>query len=170
MTQTSDTFWGDSIAEAMTFAVLQPKDPRAEDEASFGLIEEAGEVAGVFKRASRGDNDGGLDRYKLTKELGDLWWYIVRCAIVCERMMPQEVARLFEACEKATEDLDRMPNLMVVYCLGRMQVERTDSRIRKLIRIAKHSGVNIREVVATNLDKLRARRAAGTIQGKGDNR
>lgn len=170
MTQTSDTFWADSVAEAMTFAVLQPKDPRAESEASFGLIEEAGEVAGVFKRAARGDNDGGLDRYKLTKELGDLWWYTVRCAIVCERLAPQEVARLFGVYEATTEDVDRMTDLMVIYCLGRMQVERTESRIRKLIRIAKHSGTNIREVVATNLDKLRARRAAGTIQGKGDNR
>lgn len=169
MTQTSDTFWADSVAEAMTFAVLQPKDPRAESEASFGLIEEAGEVAGVFKRKARGDA-GGLDKAKLTKELGDLWWYTVRCAIVCERLAPQEVARLFGAYEATTEDVDWMADLMVIYCLGRMQVERTESRIRKLIRIAKHSGLDMREVVATNLDKLRARRAAGTIQGKGDNR
>jgi NTP pyrophosphatase (non-canonical NTP hydrolase) len=169
-TQISDTFWADYITEAMSFAVLQLKDLRAEHEANFGLIEEVGEVAGVFKRVARGDNGGGLDCDKLAKELGDLLWYVTRCAIVCEWMMPQEVARLFAEHESANEDIGRMTNLMVVYCLGRLQVERTGSRTRKLFRIAEHAGLDMREVATKNLEKLRARRIAGTIQGSGDNR
>lgn len=45
----------------------------------FGLLEEAGEVAGVFKRMARGDftDDPGP---KLSKELGDVLWYLARVA------------------------------------------------------------------------------------------
>lgn len=45
----------------------------------FGLFEEAGEVAGVFKRMARGDftDDPGP---KLAKELGDVLWYLSRVA------------------------------------------------------------------------------------------
>lgn len=45
----------------------------------FGLAEEVGEVMGVFKRMARGDftDDPGP---KLSKELGDVLWYLSRIA------------------------------------------------------------------------------------------
>jgi NTP pyrophosphatase (non-canonical NTP hydrolase) len=55
-------------------------------ERAFGLFEEAGEVAGLFKRDLRGDYDDSADQQrdefvvKLRKELGDVLWYTSRIA------------------------------------------------------------------------------------------
>lgn len=46
------------------------------EERVMGLLEEAGEVAGVFKRMLRGDYDPDQAATKLHKELGDILWYI----------------------------------------------------------------------------------------------
>ena len=42
----------------------------------FGLLEEAGEVAGAFKRMERGDYDIPTFGAKLAGELGDVLWYL----------------------------------------------------------------------------------------------
>ncbi len=44
----------------------------------LGLTEEAGEVAGLRKRYLR--NEGNTDYDKMTKELGDVMWYVARLA------------------------------------------------------------------------------------------
>lgn len=44
------------------------------DHMAFGLCEEAGEVAGKFKRLKRGDNIPDL-REQVLKEIGDVLWY-----------------------------------------------------------------------------------------------
>lgn len=41
----------------------------------FGLLEEAGEVAGLYKRVFRGDYED-VPKDKLLKELGDVLWYL----------------------------------------------------------------------------------------------
>lgn len=54
----------------------------------LGLVNEAGEVAGVVKKYIRGDYDNPDDegqayktmREKLAKELGDVFWYLATCA------------------------------------------------------------------------------------------
>jgi NTP pyrophosphatase (non-canonical NTP hydrolase) len=46
------------------------------EERVFGLLEESGEVAGVFKRLFRGDYDDDVAADKLAKELGDVFWYL----------------------------------------------------------------------------------------------
>ena len=51
------------------------------EERIFGLLEEAGEVAGVFKRMLRGDFSQPEAFMRLEKELGDILWYLSRiCA------------------------------------------------------------------------------------------
>lgn len=50
------------------------------EERVFGLLEEAGEVAGIFKRIFRGDYDEPTAMAKLHKELGDCLWYLSRIA------------------------------------------------------------------------------------------
>ena len=50
------------------------------EERVFGLLEEAGEVAGVFKRMMRGDYPPDVAATKLHKELGDQLWYLARIA------------------------------------------------------------------------------------------
>jgi NTP pyrophosphatase (non-canonical NTP hydrolase) len=44
---------------------------------TLGLNGEAGEVAEMIKRVYR---DGAFDKVKLTKELGDVFWYTARLA------------------------------------------------------------------------------------------
>ena len=44
----------------------------------LGLTEEAGEVAGLRKRYLR--DEGNTDYDKMTKELGDVMWYVARLA------------------------------------------------------------------------------------------
>jgi len=42
----------------------------------LGLAAEAGEVAGLLAKAVR-DNEGVVDRVNLSKELGDIMWFVV---------------------------------------------------------------------------------------------
>lgn len=51
------------------------------EERVFGLLEEAGEVAGCFKRVFRGDFPASELGPKLAKELGDCLWYLT---MICE--------------------------------------------------------------------------------------
>lgn len=60
---------GDGTVEAVTYTVL-------------GLTSEAGEVASLMKRVYR-DHDGEINAdtiEKFKKELGDVLWYVSRCA------------------------------------------------------------------------------------------
>ena len=50
------------------------------EERVMGLLEESGEVAGVFKRLLRGDYDDDMAATKLHKELGDVLWYLSQIA------------------------------------------------------------------------------------------
>lgn len=62
--------------KAATFTVAtSPPEERV-----MGLLEESGEVAGVFKRLLRGDYDPPTAMAKLFKELGDVLWYVSQIA------------------------------------------------------------------------------------------
>lgn len=50
------------------------------EERIMGVLEEAGEVAGVFKRLLRGDYTQDIAAAKLAKELGDILWYVSQIA------------------------------------------------------------------------------------------
>lgn len=45
-----------------------------------GLTNEAGEVAGAYKKFLRGDYDEAAMKKKLEKELGDVLWYLANAA------------------------------------------------------------------------------------------
>ena len=51
------------------------------EEYIMGLLEEAGEVAAIFKRLLRGDFTPDIAASKLHKELGDIMWYISQIAL-----------------------------------------------------------------------------------------
>jgi NTP pyrophosphatase (non-canonical NTP hydrolase) len=51
------------------------------EERVMGLLEEAGEVAGVFKRFLRGDYTEDQAATKLYKEIGDVMWYLSQIAL-----------------------------------------------------------------------------------------
>lgn len=61
------------------------------EERIFGLIEEVGEVAAIFKRLLRGDYQDEEAGKKLIKELGDVLWYLSRIAADNDTSL-QEVA------------------------------------------------------------------------------
>lgn len=50
------------------------------EERVFGILEEVGEVAGVFKKLLRGDYPPEEAMARLHKELGDVLWYLSRIA------------------------------------------------------------------------------------------
>jgi NTP pyrophosphatase (non-canonical NTP hydrolase) len=51
------------------------------EERVMGLLEESGEVAGIFKRLLRGDYSPDVAVTKLHKELGDILWYLSQIAM-----------------------------------------------------------------------------------------
>ena len=67
----------DYQSKAFTFRV----DTAPPEERVLGLLEEAGEVAGIFKRLLRGDYSPDLAVTKLHKELGDCLWYLSQIAL-----------------------------------------------------------------------------------------
>ncbi len=56
-------------------------DSSSNEERVMGLLEEAGEVAGVFKRFLRGDYTDDVAATRLHKELGDILWYLSQVAM-----------------------------------------------------------------------------------------
>lgn len=56
-------------------------DSSSPEERVMGLLEESGEVAGVFKRLLRGDYSEDVAVTKLHKELGDVLWYLSQIAV-----------------------------------------------------------------------------------------
>jgi len=65
------------------FSVLDKDTMSAELEAAFGLAEEVGELVGKFKRRFRGDKISDQEFYdSVSKELGDVLWYVARIATV----------------------------------------------------------------------------------------
>lgn len=67
----------DAYQDAAGSFVLAGTSP---EERVFGLLEEAGEVAGIFKRLFRGDYEVPDAMARLHKELGDILWYLSRVA------------------------------------------------------------------------------------------
>jgi NTP pyrophosphatase (non-canonical NTP hydrolase) len=65
-----------------------------------GLASEAGEVAGKFKKFVRGDTDPEVFKASITKELGDVLWYVAGLATLSGTSL-EDIAR--ENIEKLTK-------------------------------------------------------------------
>lgn len=83
------------------------------DHMAFGLLAEAGEVAGIFQRYHRGDKDYRLFQHgsvaydlsnyahlMLTKELGDVLWYLSQLADVLDLRLEDVAAKNIEKLQK----------------------------------------------------------------------
>jgi NTP pyrophosphatase (non-canonical NTP hydrolase) len=69
--------------DALKTSVLTDKSNEAIFEAIFGLVEEAGELAGKAKRVLRDKKSFSDDKENLMKEAGDVLWYLT---VACHRM------------------------------------------------------------------------------------
>jgi len=76
MSDTNLEYFDDYQHQAFKFRV----ETATPEERVLGLLEEAGEVAGVFKRLMRGDFSPDMAATKLHKELGDIMWYLSQVA------------------------------------------------------------------------------------------
>lgn len=73
------------------------------EERVMGMLEEAGEVAGVFKRLLRGDYSADVAMTKLHKELGDVLWYLSQIAL----------DNGWKLSEVASENLDKLESRQI---------------------------------------------------------
>jgi NTP pyrophosphatase (non-canonical NTP hydrolase) len=90
--------------EAKTTAIYPECGTGSEKELSYlamGLVSEAGEVAGKVKKLVR---DGKLDREALSKELGDVFWYLAMLSLALNKN-PSKV--LTENLIKLRDRMDR---------------------------------------------------------------
>jgi NTP pyrophosphatase (non-canonical NTP hydrolase) len=76
LTETNVSTLNSYQAQASVFRV--PNSPN--EERVMGLLEEVGEIAGVFKRLLRGDYVPQQAEAALYKELGDVLWYLSQIA------------------------------------------------------------------------------------------
>jgi NTP pyrophosphatase (non-canonical NTP hydrolase) len=130
-----------------------------------GLLEELGEVAGKLKRQIRGDSPNF--RQEISKELGDVLWYLAELATMNDHALTVGTVRLrhnpyrtHAAAMKMALHLCRYPSQASVQKLLTILAELAYELLQKpLIYIA-----------ATNLEKLHSRWRANTILGSGDSR
>jgi hypothetical protein len=146
----------DYITWTQTSAVYPEK--HSADYLAFGLLDELGELCGLLKREIREgtprDNDA------LRAELGDLAWYLAR-------IWPAE------EWEARRNSWHRCPGsaLPLVEILD--DIARSSNLSRCLIYyfdLVSEIGFSLAQVLDANVAKIEARKARGTVMGKGDSR
>lgn len=125
----------------------------------LGLLGELGEVAQEIRDGAE------LDRQKLLLEFGDVLWYFVRlvgAGSVWER------AQAVLAEEESDPSMSDATLLEVVS----MRTGYTEPVwiVVALLVLLRRYGYTLAEVMAANVAKIEARRAAGTVHGAGDAR
>lgn len=86
--------------QAMTLkTAIYPKD-KAIEYLVLGLLSEAGEVASLVKKSIRGDYTLDCHEDDLRKELGDVFWYLVRLCdeldFSAESILEENITKLFD--------------------------------------------------------------------------
>lgn len=156
----------------------------------LGLIGESGEVADQVKRIQRDDGEKLLPPRieKLTKELGDVAWYLqqsmfesaipfdsiaeLNMTIIDYQKAIQSFPPEFENFASQTVYLNSLTNTAATY----MYAERTCATqyfldiLETLMTIANMIGIEFQYILETNLKKLYKRKDEGKIQGEGGER
>lgn len=144
---------------------------KSEKYLNLGIMEEFGEVAGKIKKYMRGDY--GKDQLKdsVKKEIGDLTWYLV--------LSQYKNGTLNHDFSKPKEKSNIYSNLQSLELLKGQLLKAKDKRHKGLILktminrttdLAWNFGINMEEVVNSNIRKTLDRFSRGTIRGSGDER
>lgn len=142
--------WTDTTA-------VYPKE-RAAEYLQYGLLSECGEVAALYKRNLRDGTE--IDPLDELKELGDCAWYLAR-------MIP-EPETWATAIERIGEYIERFK---FDYLLTTIACDRhTLRQIAAFAALCLMRGHRPLDVLAANMAKLNARKAKGTLHGKGGER
>ena len=145
----------------------------------LGLVNEAGEVAGVVKKWLRGDYDEATMREKMGKELGDVLWYV---AVTADRSCFSVSLQEYELYSEV--DMYIQPSVS----LGVRQLARAASRVsgtydnggslesplfhvmNRLTDLCESCGHTLESIARANIEKLRDRQKRGVLHGSGDER
>lgn len=177
MTTITANFYNEYQQQALTTAVFPLE--RAVDYCALGLASELGELLEKWC-----DHSYGYDSPEIDSEAGDVWWYM---AALCDALsepfsravdMGQEwnnyidrdlsagLAKVTGAVKKAIRD-----DHGIITTGRKAKIMEGISQIAFALRnMAEECGTTDRAVMLRNLDKLAARKAAGTIKGDGDHR
>ena len=144
----------------------------------YGLIEEVGELAGIFKRHYRGDENRQLElpevREKMIKELGDICWYLFAINEYYGMYHPMgELAfsKLPKECHYCIEDLlkniltfpDYKSETNIISDVFAMSA-------RCLVGIAQEYSISVEGILTANIQKLTSRKERNVLMGEGDDR
>lgn len=157
----------------------------------LGLISEIGEVSGKLKKMIRDDKGVLTDARKrgISKELGDVLWYISAMCLECEF----ELSEIVRDSESITDDPMSICRELIEtqVSMGIMAMNVNDcitencqnlcdhkKPIRSCLKyiffhtnnICKQLDLNIISIATENLENLLGRKSRGTLGGDGDNR
>lgn len=156
---------------------------------TMGLISEVGEVAGSVKKFIRGDYNEDEVMSRLTQECGDVLWYFAMIAkyvsIGLNRINIENyqlIIDMYEPVTVATDSIYKLlisSNELVQYISSTMEYEETAQGLTTYTSniFADKLGVVLRCIIAiTNpnesmeyvINKLSARKEAGTLHGDGE--
>ena len=143
------------------------------------ILEELGEIARLFHRALR---DGkAIEREALTKELGDLCWYLAKEVRRTKSEMlykktewaePGYFQSDYDYLYVVGEILPRLAENVSYIASGQDDWPSTSlpAAFYLVARLAAEWGISMAEIFEANIAKIKARKASGTIHGDGDYR
>jgi NTP pyrophosphatase (non-canonical NTP hydrolase) len=157
-----------------------------------GLIEEVGEVAGIFKRWVRDEdkNESAQTRFELkenfTKELGDVLWYTARYCVHNNINIQEEVMFAYDDWDAfstgveldlsidgigdAVANMSNATGIMVTTNDSDDAKLGMNSLLFEVIYILNKFGLTMKDCYQVNYEKLSSRKQRGVIKGKGDDR
>lgn len=148
-------------AEYLLFVHRQSSHPQADREtaAIFGLMAEAGEVAGLYERALRAGQPP-VDPAALALELGDclFYWALGRAPMFAERRLEYDWSAPYASIGAS--------NYTVEKDIRTGRLSNTATALESIHFIATTLGLTIEEIAARNVAKLQKRNAQRSIDDR----
>ncbi|SCY45228.1 hypothetical protein [Desulfoluna spongiiphila] len=138
-----------------------------------GLLNEAGEICGQFKRLVRGDIQFDTAKHLAAKEIGDVLWYVAMWGAF-KGIDTEDIslrAELYHPRIDSVSELEELAaDIVADVCIFRMAPTHSQltGLLLKLEKLANAIGFSLHEVAVLNQKKLKDRKHRNVIQGMGD--